>query len=81
MAEAGKKLTEIKRQLAMLPEHKLDEVSDFIGSLLSRQKAPKRKIAQLEGIWEGVGFEKLNLKKELKSVRKDLAKSILRRKG
>ena len=62
----------------MLPDHKLDEVSDFIGFVLSREKKKKRKIVQLEGIWEGKGFEKLDLNKELRAIRKEVEKSILK---
>ena len=65
----------------MLPGNKLDEISDFISFVLSRQKKQKRKIVQLEGIWEGKGFEKLDLNKELSAIHKEVGKSILKRKG
>ena len=43
---SGPKLNEIKKKLSKLPEHKLDEVNDFIGYVLSREKKKKRKIVQ-----------------------------------
>jgi len=73
------KINKISKELSMIPEEKLDEVKDFIDFLLSKDKTKERKVANLEGIWEGKGFEKLNLKKELKSIRKELSKSILKR--
>jgi len=81
MQDTSMKLNEIKKKLSRLPEHKLDEVSDFIGFVLSREKKKKKTIVQLEGIWEGKGFEKLDLDKELRAVRKEVEKSILKRKG
>jgi len=81
MQDTSIKLNEIKKKLSRLPEHKLDEVSDFIGFVLSREKKKKKTIVQLEGIWEGKGFEKLDLNKELRAVRKEVEKSILKRKG
>ncbi|MBI4691494.1 MAG: hypothetical protein HY754_14685 [Nitrospirae bacterium] len=65
MHTSALKLTKISKELSMIPEDKLDEVKDLIESILSKDKTKKKKIVQLEGIWEGKGFEKLNLKKEL----------------
>lgn len=71
MQKTGLKLTKINKQLSMLPDDKLNEVSDFIGFILSKNKVAKRKIVRLEGIWEGKGFEKLDIKKELDSFKKE----------
>jgi hypothetical protein len=38
-----------------------------------------RKNIQMKGIWAGKGFEKLDVQKEIKSLRKDISKSILKK--
>ncbi|MCK4620069.1 MAG: hypothetical protein KAT52_08990, partial [Desulfobacterales bacterium] len=62
--------------LSRLPVSKLDEVNDFVGFLLSRDKREGRKNIHMKGIWAGKGFEKLDVQKEIKSLRKDISKSI-----
>jgi hypothetical protein len=79
MSTTGLKVAEIKKDLALLPEDKLDEVKDFISFVLSRNKVKKTKIVQMKGIWKGKGFEKLNIDKELKVARKEMAESILKK--
>ena len=79
MSTTGLKVAEIKKDLALLPEDKLDEVKDFISFVLSRNKEKKKKIVQMKGIWKGKGFEKLNIEKELKVARKEMAESILKK--
>ncbi|MBI5605777.1 MAG: hypothetical protein HY879_20785 [Deltaproteobacteria bacterium] len=79
MGNTGIKLTGINKQLSMIPPHKLDEVEDFISFILAQKKVKTRGVIKLTGIWEGKGFEKLNLKKELKSLRSDLSRTILKR--
>ena len=79
MSTTGLKVAEIKKDLALLPEDKLDEVKDFIRFVLSRNKEKKKKIVQMKGIWKGKGFEKLNIDKELKVARKEMAESILKK--
>lgn len=79
MQNTGVKLAEIKRKLSRLPGSKLDEVNDFVGFLLSRHKGEGRKNIQMKGIWAGKGFEKIDVQKEIKSLRKDISKSILKK--
>ena len=79
MQDTSMKLNEIKKKLSRLPDHKLDEVDDFVGFLLSKEKEQMGKIVQMKGVWAGKGFEKLNLQKEIKKVRQELSKSILKR--
>jgi len=80
MSTTGLKVAEIKKDIALLPEDKLDEVKDFISFVLSRNREKKKKIVQMKGIWKGKGFEKLNINKELKVARKEMAESILKKK-
>ena len=79
MSTTGLKVAEIKKDIALLPEDKLDEVKDFISFVLSRNREKKKKIVQMKGIWKGKGFEKLNINKELKVARKEMAESILKK--
>ena len=79
MSTTGLKVAEIKKDIALLPEDKLYEVKDFISFVLSRNKEKKKKIVQMKGIWKGKGFEKLNIDKELKVARKEMAESILKK--
>ena len=79
MSTTGLKVAEIKKDLALLPEDKLDEVKNFISFVLSRNKEERKKIVQMKGIWKGKGFEKLNLDKELKVARKEMSESILKK--
>ena len=79
MSTIGLKVAEIKKNLALLPEDKLDEVKDFINLVQSRNKEKKKQIVQMKGIWKGKGFEKLNIHKELKVARKEMAESILKK--
>ena len=79
MQNTGVKLAEIKRKLSRLPGSKLDEVNDFVGFLLSRDKREGRKNIHMKGIWAGKGFEKVDVQKEIKSLRKDISKSILKK--
>jgi len=80
MPTTGLKVSEIKKNLSLLPEDKLDEVKDFISFVLSRNKDNKKTIVQMKGIWKGKGFEKLNIDNELKAARKEMAESILKKK-
>ena len=73
MQNTGVKLAEIKRKLSRLPGSKLDEVNDFVGFLLSRHMRKERKNIHMRGIWAGKGFEKVDVQKEIKSLRKDIS--------
>ena len=79
MSTTGLKVAEIKKDIALLSEDKLDEVKDFISFVLSKNKEKKKNIVQMKGIWKGKGFEKLNIDKELKVARKEMAESILKK--
>ena len=52
------------RQVGSIPMH--------FRQLLTWKKIKAKGVVKLGGIWEGMGFEKLNLKKELKLLRNDL---------
>ncbi|MEA3222601.1 MAG: hypothetical protein U9P49_05495 [Thermodesulfobacteriota bacterium] len=74
------KLAEINKDLALLPESRLDEVKNFIAFILSQTKDKRRKIVQMRGVWKGKGFERLDIDKEIKAVRQEMSESIRKRK-
>ena len=79
MHNTGLKIAEINKDLALLPENRLDEVRNFVAFILSQNKDKKRKIVQMRGIWKGKGFERLDIDKEIKAVRQEMSESILKR--
>jgi len=73
-------LQKIKSKLDRVPEDKLGGIDDFIDFILFKSKPGNRNIAKLEGIWEGLGFEKLdNLESEIMKIRKEAGQSLSRR--
>lgn len=71
--------SKIKWNLTQLSPEEVEEVNNLVQSLLE-QKKTERRIVNLEGIWEGIGFEKiLDLEGEIKKIRKELAEQLLRR--
>ena len=79
MSPRGIELTEIKRDLAKLPENKLAEVHDHIRRLIP-QKQHEPRIQPLKGIWKGLGWENVtNLEEEIRTLRDESAKRILDR--
>ena len=80
MSSRAIELTEIKRDLAKLPESKLAEVHDYIRQRIPNSNGDERNIKSLEGIWEGLGWEKIeDLEGELRQIRKENAAQILKR--
>ncbi|MBW2000601.1 MAG: hypothetical protein JRJ29_21910 [Deltaproteobacteria bacterium] len=79
MEDTGARLSEIKKKLARLPGHKLEEINDFIEFLLSKDRSRERRIVQMKGVWAGKGFEKLDLRREIKNGRQELLESISKR--
>ena len=71
--------SKIKWNLTRLSPKEVEEVNNLVQSLLE-QKKTERRIVNLEGIWENIGFEKiLDLEGEIKKIRKELAEQLLRR--
>lgn len=62
----------IKQNLNKIPPTKMEEVSDFIEFLLKKHARRGRNIIKFEGIWQGLGFEKLaNLESQIRELRKE----------
>jgi len=72
---------EIKRRLRRMKPAEVNEVKDFVEFLSRKGSAgtSEKKIANLKGIWKGFGFEKLDLEKDIKAMRKEFDEDILRR--
>jgi hypothetical protein len=63
-------IDKIKLKLEQVPQEKLTEVHDFIEFILLKSKPKPKKIVKLEGIWKGLGFEKINdLESEIRKIR------------
>ena len=70
-------LAEIKQDLARVPENKLPEVHEFVRRLIP---SSRRNVQPLEGIWEGIGFEKIDdLEQELRKLRRESSEQILKK--
>lgn len=80
MAHLTLAVDKIKQKLSKIPDDKLIEVDDFIDFLLVKSQKPIPNIVKLEGIWEGLGFEKIqNLETNIKKIRKEISNSIMKR--
>jgi hypothetical protein len=70
MSTSAIKVVEISKKLSALSGHKLDEIKDFVDFIASKEKMREKKVARMEGIWAGKGFENMNPEKELRLARK-----------
>jgi hypothetical protein len=79
MATSNVSIYKIKQNLSKVPEDKLKEINDFI-ELIIKSKIQSPNIVKFEGIWEGLGFEKINdLESDIRQIRKEATKSMLER--
>ena len=73
-------LNKIRSKLAKVPDDKLSEIDDFVEFILQKSRSKGKKIVKLEGIWKGLGFEKIdNLESEIKKIRKESEELIAQR--
>ena len=73
-------LTEIKRDLANLPADKLSDVREYVRKLLRKSRPAPSNVESLEGIWEGLGWEKIeDLEGEIRKMRKESSENILKK--
>lgn len=77
MVETMKNIEKIKRNILKLPSDRLQELEKFIESLLSKSsQKTEGNVKNLEGIWEGIGFEKIDIEKELSKIRSEIETSM-----
>ena len=70
----------IRKNLNKIPPKVLKQVSDYIEFLLEKHARQERRILKFEGIWQGLGFEKLaDLESQIRDVRKETNDSLLNR--
>ena len=74
------KKIEIMGKLAFVPANRLDEIQQFIEYILFTAKTQKKEPISVRGIWENKGFEKLDIEKELKNLRKEIRQNLERKK-
>ena len=76
--KTASEIEKIKNNLVKLSPENILEISDFIEFLLKKSSRSKgQKIKKLAGIWKGLGFENLNIEKEISNIRSDVEKSLL----
>jgi len=62
--------------LSLVPMNRLEEIQRFIEYILYTTRAKKKKPISVRGIWENKGFEKIDIEKELKAIRKDIHRDL-----
>ena len=64
-------LSKIKQNLLKIPKTRLSEINDFIEFILMKTNSSNSKrVGNLEGIWEGIGFEQIyDLEKSIREIR------------
>jgi hypothetical protein len=74
-------INKVRQKLHKIPPDKLQEIDDFIDFVLNKMRSrPSKRIEKLEGIWEGLGFERiLDLDESIREIRRDSEKSFLDR--
>ena len=79
MATSNVSVYKIKQKLSKVPEDRLKEINDFI-ELIIKSKTHFPNIIKFEGIWKGLGFEKINdLESDIRQIRQEATQSILER--
>ena len=71
-------MTMVKQKISDLPENRLQEVYDFIDFLVrTKSPEPTPRIKKLEGIWAGLGFERLaDVEQEICELRRNAESSL-----
>ncbi len=74
-------VTKIKQNLFKIPKARLAEINDFIEFILSKTESSRLKqIEKLEGIWEGLGFERIpDLDNSIREIRDESERAMLDR--
>jgi hypothetical protein len=79
MNEMQLKKIKIISNLSMVPMNRLEEVQRFIEYILYTTRAQKKKPISVRGIWENKGFEKIDIEKELKTLRNEIQQNLDRK--
>ncbi len=78
MQEYPMTITMVKQKVSDLPANRLQEVYDFMDFLTRKtMPEPAQRIKKLEGIWAGLGFERLaNVEQEIRDLRQHAEASL-----
>ncbi|MDH4129100.1 MAG: hypothetical protein OEV44_10125 [Spirochaetota bacterium] len=80
MSYAMIKKIELIQKLSHIPDMKIDELNKIIDNILKESEEILKKPISLKGIWKNKGFEKINnLELELKTIKKELTDSVLKK--
>ena len=74
-------VTKVKKNLLKIPKTKLAELNDFIEFILMKtESGQSRRIEKLEGIWKGLGFERIpDLERSIRDLRHESENLMLDR--
>jgi hypothetical protein len=74
-------VADVKENLYKIPKARLAEINDFIEFILSKTEYRRsRRIEKLEGIWQGLGFERISdLDTSIREIRNESEKAMLDR--
>ena len=71
------KITEIENKLHQIPKNTLDDLQDYLNSLMHSSQVKMEKPVLLSGIWKRAGFENISdIENEITETRKELSDSI-----
>ena len=78
MQEYPMTMTMVKQKVSDLPANRLQEVYDFIDFLVrTKSPEPMPRVKKLEGIWAGLGFERLaDVEQEIRDLRQHAESSL-----
>lgn len=74
-------ITKVKENLSRIPKARLAEINDFIEFILSKsESSTSKQVERLEGIWQGLGFERIpDLDNSIREIRDESEKAMLGR--
>lgn len=74
-------MAKVKQNLLKIPKARLPEINDFLEFILSKTESSRMKrVERLEGIWQGLGFERISdLDNSIREIRDESEKAMLDR--
>jgi hypothetical protein len=74
-------MAKVKHNLSKIPKARLAEINDFIEFILSKTESSRlKRVERLEGIWQGLGFERTSdLDNSIREIRDESEKAMLDR--
>ncbi len=71
-------MAKVKQNLFKIPKAKIAEINDFIEFILSKTESSRlKRVERLEGIWQGLGFERISdLDNTIREIRDESEKAM-----